>query len=311
MKHLMIAAALAAQAPLLAASADDTLDQVIERASRYVVEFRQQLSGIVAEEHYSQDLRPAMGVSLTGGSGGSAAVPHRELVSDIAMVRTGDGYVEFRDVFQVDSRPVRDREDRLMKLFLAPESSGRAQILRINEESARYNIGNVYRNFNTPAVALMFLEPELIGRFRFRRADSRPPSLVSGWNRGQAERWRFPADTWTVEYQETAKGTLIRRQTGGGDMPARGRFWIDPASGAVLLSELQVGDPLARVTIAVAFAADPVASVRVPIEMRERYLNGTTRVTTEGTAQYGRLRRFTVGTDEVIPPVTPPAAAAP
>lgn len=311
MKKVLMVAGLALLAQLRPGAADETLEAVLERASRYVVEFRQQLSGIVAEEHYSQDMKQSIGMTLTGGSGGAAAMPHRELVSDIVMVRTPDGYVEFRDVFQVDGRAVRDREDRLMKLFLSPEASGRDQILRINEESARYNIGNVYRNFNTPAVALMFLEPDLIKRFKFRRVDAKPPTLVSGWNRGRAERWAIPAGTWAIEYQETEKRTLIRRQAGGGDMPSRGRFWIDPETGRVLLSELQVGDPLARVTIDVAFADDPVATVRVPVEMRERYLNGTTRVTTEGTAQYGRLRRFTVGTDENIPPVTATDTAPP
>ena len=67
-------------------------------------------------------------------------------------------------------------------------AAGDAQIVRINEESARYNIGNIYRNFNTPALALMFLEPEVQPRFKFRRVDSKPPTLASRWNGGVAAR---------------------------------------------------------------------------------------------------------------------------
>lgn len=305
----MLCAAAAAFILLGAASlaAEDTLDTVLERAGQYVLRFREELSGIVAEERYAQDIRQSSGMSTSVDGRGTSPALHRDLVSDIVMVRTPERYVEFRDVFQVDGRQVRDREDRLAKLFLAPDAAGGdAQIVRINEESARYNIGNIYRNFNTPALALMFLEPDIQGRFKFRRVDNKPPTLASRWNGGVAARFAPPPHLWAIEYQEAQKGTLIRRQPGNTDMPSRGRFWIEPDTGRVLLSELQVGDPLTRATIAVAFADDPVASVRVPVEMRERYVNGTSRVTTEGTAQYGRLRRFSVGTDEVIPPVKEP-----
>ena len=287
-------------------AAEETLETVLARAGLYVVRFREELSGIVAEERYSQDVRQSAGMTTAVDGRGTSPALHRDLVSDIVMVRTPDRYVEFRDVFQVDGRQVRDREDRLAKLFLTAEAAGDAQIVRINEESARYNIGNIYRNFNTPALALMFLEPEVQPRFKFRRVETKPPTLASRWNGGVAARFAAPAHLWAIEYQEVQKGTLIRRQPGNTDMPARGRFWIEPDTGRVLLSELQVGDPLTRATIAVAFVDDPVATVRIPIEMRERYVNGSSRVTTEGTAQYGRLRRFSVGTDEVIPPVHEP-----
>ena len=50
---------------------------------------------------------------------------------------TGD-FASFRDVFDVDGRPVRDRDQRLQKLFLsAPAATAIDQAQRIADESAR------------------------------------------------------------------------------------------------------------------------------------------------------------------------------
>ena len=85
----------------------------------------------------------------------------RELRSDFLLVRPEgeDHYFEFRDVFEVDGRPVRDREERLSRLFLDRSGASSRQIQEITNESARYNIGSVERTLNTPTLALLLLDP--------------------------------------------------------------------------------------------------------------------------------------------------------
>jgi hypothetical protein len=283
------------------AAAEDTLSVVLQRAGAYAMRAREQLSGIVAEETYVQNVRRALGVEVTLDGKGTMPANHRTMKSDILMVRADDRYVEFRDVFDVDGRPVRDRQDRLTRLFLAPKLSV-DQLRRISAESARYNIGSVFRNFNTPALALVFLEPEQQARSRFRRVDDARPALSRGWPEKVAEPFAAPPSAWVIEFQETRKGTLIRRRIGNGDLPSRGRFWIDPATGTVLLTELLVGDPMSRCTISVRYAPSlPGTDMLVPAEMRERYVNRSDHVTTTGSAFYSRHRRFGVQTQEVIP----------
>ena len=89
------------------------------------------------------------------------AVRHRELKSDLLLVRPvgADRWVQFRDVFEVDGRPVRDRNERLMKLFVTPSSATANQAEQIANESSRYNIGNLQRTVNLPVLALSILEP--------------------------------------------------------------------------------------------------------------------------------------------------------
>src|ERR1700736_2555267 len=98
-------------APCDVLAEEPSLATVMQRASAYVVEFQRQLSSIVAEEVYVQDIVKQPGF-VTGS--------HRELRSDLLLIRPAgaDRYVEFRDVFAVDGNPVRDRQDRLTALFL-------------------------------------------------------------------------------------------------------------------------------------------------------------------------------------------------
>ena len=181
-----------------------SLATVMERAASYATAFQHQLSNIVAEERYVQDV-----TRLNLLPGRFATESHRELRSDVLLVRPGgaDRYVEFRDVFEVDGRPVRDRQDRLTTLFLDTTASAEAQIQRINRESARYNIGNIERTINTPTLALLFLLPENQPRFRFTRSVKNAPAIA---RRTSAPHGSVPSDltvspeTWAVEYEEAS-----------------------------------------------------------------------------------------------------------
>ena len=82
-------------------------------------------------------------------------------------------------MFEVDGQPVRDRSERLMKLFVQPSSSTADQVERIVIESARYNIGNVLRTINVPVFALLILDPANQPRFMFKRTDDGKPAIAS------------------------------------------------------------------------------------------------------------------------------------
>ena len=75
----------------------------------------------------------------------------------------------FRDVFEVNGRPVRDRDLRLQALFLDEVRLAVDQALEISQESARYNIGQVKRTVNLPTIALSFLHPLNQHRFAFEK----------------------------------------------------------------------------------------------------------------------------------------------
>jgi len=287
-----VAAALVAHA---AAQSAPSLEAVLARAGAYVVDLQQQLAGIVAEEHYVQNVR-ASGVGQMTRSG-LPSERHRELKSDLLLVRPvgADRWVQFRDVFEVDGRPVRDRNQRLMKLFVTPSSATANQAEQIANESSRYNIGNLQRTVNLPVLALAILEPRHQSRFVFKRSEKGGAAPV---------RSAVAAATtvWVIGYREVESQTMIRT-TNFRDMPARGRFWIDPDTGQVLASELIAEDPSLTGVITVGYEREPTLTVMVPIQMKERYdlRRGPSPVT--GEANYGSFRQFQVKVDEKIAPI--------
>ena len=276
-----------------ASAQETTIATVLARAGVYVVEFQRNLAGIVAEEQYVQDVRTSLGSPRQN----QLMVTHRELKSDLLVMKPlgADRWIQFRDVFEVDGKPVRDRNERLMKLFIEPSASTRQQVERIVDESTRYNIGNMVRTINVPVLALVILDPDHQERFEFKRTDRGNPLLRPGTD-------KMPDSAWIIEYRETHTETIIRT-TNGRDLPAHGRFWIEPGTGQVLRSELIAEDVDIRGLINVRYQPAPDIALLVPIEMRERYEIRRNGTHVDGTATYGRFRQFQVKVDEKITPV--------
>jgi hypothetical protein len=271
---------------------EPALDMVLDRAGKYVVEFQRQLSGVVSEEQYVQTVRYPFGRPNL-----ASAPTHRELKSDLLLMRPegASRWLQFRDVFEVDGKPVRDRNERLLQLFVTPSSSSAVQVQRILTESTRYNIGNLARTVNAPVLALAILDPANQPRFAFKRGMHDEPLLG---RRGD----KPAAAVWIVEYQETQKKTLIRT-TNGRDLPARGRFWIEPSTGQILASELVAADLMIKGTVDVDYRIEPSVGLLVPVEMRERYDIRRDGSRVDGTATYGRFRQFQVKVDETLAPI--------
>ena len=199
----------------------------------------------------------------------------------------------FRDVFAVNGRAVRDREDRLTELFLDRSASVGLRIEGIVADSARYNVGDVERNINTPTMALLFLGSAYKHGFDFRRGTDAAASLgIDAPGRGLG--------LWVVDYEETGSPTVIR---GRDDqrLPVRGRYWIEPATGRVYLSELVLDADSLEALITVRYEANDTLGHFVPVEMRERYRNLLSGSRIEGTATYTRFRRFQVLVEESAP----------
>lgn len=278
-----------------------SLADVLQRAAAYVAAFNQDLAGIVAEERYEQTWRRPAARRRSGDD-----VTRRELRSDLLLVKpdAGGDWLQYRDVFEVDGVPVRDRVERLTRLFAQPSASADEQAARIQEESARHNIGDIERTLNTPIFALQFLAGAFQARFRFTHTDPRAPAAVS---EDDAAAFKVSTEIWTVQYEEVARPTIVRTADDR-DVPARGRFWIDPASGRVLMSELVVGDRQRRGTIDVSYQSEPLLGFLVPVEMREHYEDRRRKSRIQGAATYGRFRQFRVDVDEQV---RPPSAEPP
>ena len=286
--RIVTAAALLAMAPVLpvsdaasepqsAAPAGDVFPTLL-KASDYLAGYVKALSSVVSEERYDQTLI-RKGDRITAGMTIS-----RVLLSDyLLVVVAGTGeWMPFRDVYSVDGVPIRDRSDRLLKLFVEAPPDAYKQALRIRDESSRYNIGTGIRDTNVPTFALQILTAEWRGGFTFR---------LKGRER------LGDADTVVVEYLETASPTLVVGRADE-DIPSRGRFWIDPADGRILRTLFETRPNGGVNTLEVRFRYEPKLELLVPAEMIERRNAGAETV--EGRATYTNFRRFRVDTSMEI-----------
>ncbi len=196
--------------------------------------------------------------------------------------RRGYPWVQFRDVIEVDGVPVPEHQGRLERLFEQAGASAYAQASAMIAESARYNIGPGPRNVNVPTFALFFLSPGNQSRFRFRlgkQVEQVPTTLV-------------------VEYRERDKPRMIRSFESR-DLPASGMFWIDPASGRVLKTRLEVQvERHWAMTTDVTYGYDAGINAWVPQTMHEHFGDPRSSNVADGsealdcTATYSNYRRF-------------------
>ena len=265
---------------------DAALDGVVARMSQYVVDYGDRLTSVVAEETYTQEVRagaPNSGISLASGK--DTGPKKITLSSDYLLVKIAglDGWMPFRDVFAVDGQPVRDRQDRLVKLFLEPGSASVAleRATAVWQESARYNIGGIRRTINAPLLPLWFLEPRSLRRFSFAKAGE---ETLSGTR------------VWIVEFSEIEHPTFIKTPAGV-DQPAHGRVWVEPANGRIHRTELMAS--MATITVNYGPRAE-VVGLWLPVTMEERYEQGP--LTIVGKASYSKFRQFRVTTDLAVAP---------
>jgi hypothetical protein len=267
------------------------LTDVLARLGDYVVRYERDLAGIVAEERYEQTADIYDRPQLT----------HRELKSDLLLVqargRDGEGFVQFRDVFEVDGESVRDRTERLMSLFVNPTTASRDQAFAIMRESSRYNIGSVERNVNVPVLALSFMHPRYQPRFKFN-LDSEGPGVPRGMPK--ASNFSLSVDVRVLQFHEVGTPPLIDSRNSRGPARTHGRVWVEPETGRILMTELNIDTPVVKSTIQVSYKSEPVVGFLVPVEMRERYVNLKFTYQLTGTATYGNFRHFTVKTNETI-----------
>src|SRR6185436_19721525 len=203
---VVLAGSLSAQEP--------ALEQVMERVGKYVASYGEKAAVVVASEKYSQS------VLVEGADMGRP----RDLKAEFAIVRvSGGGWTGFRDVIEFEGKPVQDRKDRLVSL-LTNAAGDSSELTRIANESARFNIGPVSRNFNVPTAALFFFLPSEHARFTFTRKSSKKVEGI---------------DTWEIEFRETKRPTLIRTRAGQ-DVPIEGTLHVKPDDGTVVRTRFKM-----------------------------------------------------------------------
>jgi hypothetical protein len=257
-------------------SASDPSDEVLRRATDYVDQFERTFAAVIWRERYEQEVRMLRRFNSSGTSF-PTLIGRRLLDSELLFVWVprDASWIAVRDVRAVDGK-IRRTSDRPLAGLLKKDTVTIDQLKRLAATNGRFNIGTIVRTFNEPTLALLFLDKQYRHRFTFTR---RSDHLIDGTHAA------------TYEFVETARPTVIRDESR--DLPVRGSLWIDPSTGHVLQTSLDLTHEIRRLSgrMTVRYGANPKFDVLVPLEMRERYTSATGEDVT-AVATYSDFRRF-------------------
>jgi hypothetical protein len=141
------------------------LDDIVTALHHYVHDYEDKLTLIVADESYLQRIySPASKLPTR---------PTRQTKSEVffAFTPTSKQWLAVRDVESVDGQPVPSRPDVASMLTSVPAKEVASTLKAYN---ARYNLGNIYRNFNEPTLSLELFDtvhPEDLA-FDLKRLDA-------------------------------------------------------------------------------------------------------------------------------------------
>jgi hypothetical protein len=259
---------------------------VLSSAMRYTMNYEQRFALLAADEHYEQQIlrppNPGNNLSRSNPGGGMQAggpMSTQDIKSDFLLVQLGgdgEGWMPFRDAYEVKGKKLRDRDDRLLKLFTSGDKGRFDKAAQYSSESAKHNLGNVTRTINIPTLAMMFLHPRVNERFEFVDGGE---ETVNGRILRKAL------------YKEVARPTLIKT-TRNRDLALTGTLWIDPFTGTVVKTDLNAADPVVRCEVTVTFRRDEALDLWVPEKMDEFYKAYSGLDDILATATYSNVRRI-------------------
>lgn len=271
---LALSALLGLSIVVSARGQDDAAAALVAGAGRYVEEYERQFPAVVGEVHEQQRIVKADG----------AVKRRRELVADVLIIKVGADTSSFRDVISVDGKPVRNRDERLRKLFLGESRSLDKQARAISAESSRYDIG-VERNMDTLMLPLAILHADRASGFRFVRT---PDGLA---------------------FTEFRSPAMVRSRSRGAikDMFLRGSFTIDTVGSRVRSATLTAANDVFELTEDIVYVEDRATQLLVPLRSTETYrpTGNPKGDRTVVMSTFANFRKFKVIVDEQLALPTP------
>lgn len=253
---------------------------LLTAARTYVRGYEDQLTLVLADEDYVQQIRDQVPLSTVQG---------RTMKSEmyfIAVPQTGS-WIAVRDVVSVDGQPVADRPNLMTMLATIPVAQVDAFIKARN---SRFNIGRTVRNFNEPTLALQILDASRESTTAFRVTGTRT-------DHGTA--------VATLTYREQGTGTLLH-DLAHQPAPSTGQILVEPESGRIRRTELTTTIGRVSMKLTTDYAYQASLDLWVPSQLQEHYEEGVygsgadSRVTGTGheeiwcEAKYSHFHRFEV-----------------
>lgn len=267
---------------------EPSVDVLLEIGGRYVAEYAPKVSGVTLEELFL----------LSEIRGSRAGTPTR-ISSDLVVVDSDGRVLGLRDPYAIDTRPLRDRQPRITMALAEPSMANWQIVQSYAREHAVYFMANVVLWYNDPMLALQFISKQHRGRIVYAMEGDKRINGVQTYGLGFKER------------DEPGVTSLLNTP---GNPLASGRFWIDPATGAIHRTELWIQSVTDTARILVTYAPDRALDLLLPkeashtFEWREKGTGlssigaggSPSRQAFEGSATYSNPRYSPINLNRII-----------
>lgn len=235
-----LAAAVAAFAAAQPAAQQVQLADVLRAAASYIVKYSETLQAVGAEEDYLQ-------LEVSGGRMRLT----RRLGSEVAFVGIGLGRVAiFRDVFSRDGNPIRERDQRLLKLLQFPAVRDPLVLAQqFTDDGMRHYVSQNAGLFDEMLQPLALLRTENATKVSFRLESVKTTAGVQ---------------MATLRFSETSEPHVINSPI---PEPASGRFVVEVATGIVRETQLVISNKNTNLRTTVVYALQPGLGLWLPSKM--------------------------------------------
>jgi len=259
---------LGAAAPQKAALSVKALVAV---ATRYVADYQQQFTFVVADERYRQQ-------NDLPGKAPWVRIARGEMF--LTYLEADHAWTVVHDITEVDDEPVPNHES-VRSLLQMSNTTVQSVARKVFDLNARYNIGGIRRNFNDPMIALQVFHDRYRDNIQFDliHSETRDGSTLA-----------------TLRFRERDRPTIVVG-TDGAAFPAKGEILMDAVSGAIRHTHFTIENKGLGADLDTSLAYEERLALWVPVLFTERYWAKTRRSDTEVTtcsSEYANYRRFEV-----------------
>jgi len=183
----------------------------------------------------------------------------RRISSDMVLLDVNGDLAALRDPFAVDDNALRERTPRITAALARPSQAALDQALAYTTESHRYFLDEIILRLNDPTLPLRFVEPDNHMRSTFK---------IDGKKKIEG------IDTVGLAFQEPKvkpPATPDYVLPTAGHASARGKLWVEPATGRVLRTEISLQSDTETARITVDYKRDAELDVFLPSSMTSTF----------------------------------------
>jgi hypothetical protein len=217
---------------------DPSLAEALTKAGAYVAGYRTKASGVALDEM----------LLLTEVGGVKMQVPRR-VASDVVLLNISDRLLGMRDPYAIDTKPTRAPGPRIVNELKEPTVAAWQRVEQYAREGAHYLMANVVLWYSEPTLALRFIEtdnqPGIEYKLEGRKRLNNVQTIGIGFKEKRSDLKKYLLATPSNPHSS-------------------GRIWVDPATGAIHMTELWVQSDTDTARVQVNYALDATTGLLVP-----------------------------------------------